>query len=195
MLKKFFVLAFLFCIGLEAFANSKPVATDTEVIELQEGMNLKAEFSRFQLQDKKSKSKNLSAIIGQSSTLIALVKPGCVFCEAFLAVANSSRLKTAPKLIVISDSTHASLDEFKKLSNKFTKLNAIWLYDKDDLFYTRFGIQAFPRFLYLNSKQDLVKIQLGLVVPEDKAALEKEEFAIVLQKLAINTVNWVKTLK
>ncbi len=168
---------------------------DTEIIELKEGVNLQAEFKNFVFKDKKNKNLNLFDEVKDKSTVIALVKPGCVFCEAWLAVSNTTRPQIAPKLVVVIDAEHASPEAFAEMVSKFSRLNATWLYDSNNSFHSRLAVDSFPRFLHIDKEQKLIKQQAGLVVPENKAELEKQEFSFVLQKLAINTNSWLKTLQ
>jgi thioredoxin-related protein len=172
-------------------------ATELPEQEAQEatvGDDLSQLFSEFKVKDEKMSVKKLSSVIDNKESLIIFVKPGCVFCESLLAVMSSQKTKPGPKLIIAMDAAHAKPEEFQAKRKKNSEIKADWVYDFENKFHDRLAMNSFPRFLHLDKKLLVVENQIGLRLPENKAALEGLEFPVVLQKLSLNTVDWIESL-
>ena len=129
--------------------------------------------------------------------IIALVKPGCIFCQSFLATAAAANIKTKSPLLIVMDSTHATKEQFKEERKEAKGLKATWFYDVNDAFHTKLGVGSFPNFFAIDAKNSITKIQKGLVLPEDKEEMMKLQtipFPLALKKISINTVEWLKAL-
>jgi hypothetical protein len=125
------------------------------------------------------------------------MKPGCIFCESLLAVMDTLNPTIKPQVLMVLDAAHASEKEFKGKYNAHSKIKATWLYDYENKFHDELSMSSFPRLLYLDSKQVVIKNQVGLVLPPDpkeQEALKGEQFPIVLQKLSQTTVAWMQGL-
>ncbi|MFN9956007.1 MAG: hypothetical protein ACK55I_23170, partial [bacterium] len=68
------------------------------------------------------------------------------------------------------------------------------VYDKDSKLNTELGLVSFPRLVYINKNLEVVRNQVGLVVPANKEKLENEPFPVILQKLSEETVAWMQSL-
>lgn len=183
-------------------AEAKPnsgVSTELpgEEVELKAGDNIAKQISKIKVKDLKSKTKDLSTLVANKNTLLILVKPGCIFCESLLAVMDTLNPIIKPQVLMVLDAAHATEKEFKDKYNGHSKIKATWLYDYDNKFHDELSMSSFPRLLYLDSKQTVIKNQIGLVLPVDpqeQEALKKDQFPIVLQKLSQTTVAWMQSL-
>lgn len=186
----------------QASKNPKPsseegVSTEVPVTEPKEvaaGDNLNEILSKFKVKNDKMAIKDLTQIIDGKESLIILVKPGCVFCESLLAVMSSQKTKSDARMIIALDAAHASPEEFNEKRKKNSNIKADWVYDYENKFHDQLAMNSFPRFLHLDKKLNVVENQIGLRLPEDKASLEGLEFPVVLQKLSLNTVDWIDSL-
>ncbi|MBT6842830.1 MAG: hypothetical protein HOA17_03410 [Candidatus Melainabacteria bacterium] len=166
----------------------------SEPIEIKVGDNLTETLAKIKVKNSKLKVVNLSSIINDKSSMIILVKPGCVFCESLLAIMNSQKTKAKPQLIIALDGAHANAEEFKAKFKKNNNIKAEWIYDYTNKFHDELSMSSFPRLLYLDKKQNVIENQIGLKLPEDKASLEGLEFPVILQKLSVGTVDWIEDL-
>lgn len=162
--------------------------------EIKEGDNILAIVKQITVKDAKNKSRNLGGIFAGKNTLLVMVKPGCVFCESLLAVMNTTKPVVKPQLVIALDAAHATPEQFKEKVKLNKTLLATWVYDKDNKLSSNLGMGSFPRLVYLNAKTDVVRNQVGLVVPADKTKLEKEPFPVILQKLSEETIQWMQSL-
>lgn len=183
-------------------AEAKPTSgVTTEVpgeYEITVGDNLTKQIAGIKVKDIKMKTKDLSTLVSNKNTLLILVKPGCVFCESLLAVMDTLNPTIKPQVFFILDEAHATEKEFKEKYNSHSKIRATWIYDYENKFHDKLAMSSFPRLLYIDSKQTVIHNQVGLVLPEDpeqKEALKKEAFPIVLQKLSQTTVAWMQSLQ
>lgn len=175
-------------------AEAVKTALPAEPIEIKVGDDLSKTLSKIRVKNSKLQVVDLSSIIDNKSSMIILVKPGCVFCESLLAIMNSQKIKTKPQIIIALDGAHANPEEFKAKRNKNKNINATWIYDFGNTFHNELSMSSFPRLLYLDKKQNVVENQIGLKLPEDKASLEGLEFPVILQKLSVGTVKWIQDL-
>ncbi|MDA0771768.1 MAG: hypothetical protein O3C63_02375 [Cyanobacteria bacterium] len=165
-----------------------------EPIEIKVGDNLTEAFAKIKVKNSNLQVVDLSSVINNKSSVIIMVKPGCVFCESLLAIMNSQKIKTKPQIIIALDGAHANAEEFKTKFQKNKNIKADWIYDYTNQFHDELSISSFPRLLYLDKKQNVIENQIGLKLPEDKASLEGLEFPVILQKLSIGTVDWIEKL-
>lgn len=165
-----------------------------ELPELKAGDNLKDQIKSIKVKDIKGKEKSLKNFMGSEKTLIAVVKPGCIFCESMLAIKSATGVTTKPKFLVVLDSSHADFKAFKEKYNKFKSAGGEWLFDIENDMETKFGVNSYPRFLLIDKEGNLEELQIGLVMPEDKSVLEDKQFPEVLQKLSEETMNWMNSL-
>jgi glutaredoxin len=178
--------------------NSKtpeaPSSSSSET-DLKPGENLADKLSKIEVQNLNQQSLNLKNILSkyQSNKVIILVKPGCVFCESFLATAYSNNIKSKAHIYIFLDKKHASFEEFKKKAELNKKIKAEWFYDFDDKLSSDLGMSSFPRFLVLDKNHKVLANQIGLVMPQDRSKLAQLEFPVILQKLSHDTVEWLKS--
>ncbi len=185
-------------IKMEAKPNSGVTTEVPGAAEIKVGDNLTKQISKIKVKDTKLKTRELSSLVSNKSTLLILVKPGCIFCESLLAVLATLQPTVKPQMIFVLDGAHATAEEFKQKYNSHSKIKALWVYDYDSKFHDELGMNSFPRLLYLDSKQTVIENQVGLVLPKDpkeQEALKKEQFPIVLQKLSETTVAWMQGLQ
>ena len=171
--------------------TTKPEA---EVAELKAGADISKEIAGISVKTLAGQTKKLKDVMGTDKTLFAVVKPGCIFCESFLAVVNSMKPKIKPKLIVVMDEAHGDIDDLKKKAAANKTINAEWIFDETNAFHDKLGAKSFPRLLVIDSKGIVIENQIGLVVPKDKADLEGKPMPEVLQKLSLTTIDWMKGL-
>jgi thioredoxin-related protein len=174
--------------------NINPLEGELEVYEIKEGDNLSAKLKKIFVYDVKNKKKNLNSLLIGKNSLIIFVKPGCIFCESMLAVMNSLKPKIKPDVYIAMEAQHATREQFLEKYNKNSSIKASWIYDKDGKFYSELGLSSFPHLVLVNKQLDVVRNQLGLVIPAKKEKLENEPFPVILQKLSEETVAWMQTL-
>lgn len=162
--------------------------------ELKVGDSLKEIIKTTQMKNLKGKEKSLKDFMGSEKTLIAIVKPGCIYCESMLAIKGTTGITTKPKFLVVLDSSHAEFKDFKEKHKKFKAAGGEWLFDINNDMETKFGINSYPRFLLIDKEGNLEQIQTGLVLPENKENLEGKSFPEILQSLSEETMNWMSTL-
>jgi len=165
-----------------------------EVADLVTGQDISKELAGIRIKTSKDKEKNLKDVMGPDKTLFAVVKPGCIFCEAMLAVLSSTKPDVKPKLIFVMDKSHAGWDGFKKKANANKAIKAEWIFDKTDSFHHVLGAKSFPRLIVVDSKGIVIENQIGLVLPEDKSKLEGLAMPEALQLLSLRTIEWMKGL-
>lgn len=174
--------------------NINPLNDEIKLYEMKEGENISARLKKIYVYDIKNKKKNLSSLFSGKDSLLILVKPGCIFCESMLAVMNTVKPTVRPNLYIALDGSHTTPEQFKEKHTKNSALKATWLYDKDGKLNSELGLVSFPRLIYINKKLDVVRSQVGLVVPANKEKLENEPFPVILQKLSEETVAWMQSL-
>lgn len=162
--------------------------------EIKVGDNILETLKTITVRDLGNKELAMTDIMADKS-IIMLAKPGCIFCESFLAVANSTKLKTKVKLISVLDKAHADFKTFKEKSAKYSNLKASWVYDEGNAMHDKLGMTSFPRFLVVDKKGNVLHNQVGLVMPENKEELGTKQFPEVLQALSIETSRWLTSLK
>ncbi|MDD9897388.1 MAG: hypothetical protein OXU45_00145 [Candidatus Melainabacteria bacterium] len=180
--------------GKQESGVSTEVPETAEPKEIAVGDDLSEILAGFQVKDSKNAIKNLSSVIGGKESLVILVKPGCVFCESLLAVMSSQKTKSDPRMIIVMDGAHATPEEFQAKRKKNSTIKAQWVYDFANKFHDELAMNSFPRLVHLDKKLNVIENQIGLRLPEDKASLEGLEFPVVLQKLSLNTVDWIDSL-
>ena len=158
------------------------------------GKDVSKELSEITVKLVNGKSKTLSELLGSKKTIITVVKPGCTFCESFLAVMNSTNPKIKPQLIVIMDKAHSNWDAFKKKAQDNSSAKAEWVYDEESLFKSKLAIKSYPRFIVLDKNGVVEAQQVGLLMPEDQSVLEGKTMPEAIQILSINTLEWMKGL-
>ena len=205
--RKVFLNCFLFLIFafLPACSNtnSKEAIKEAEHGDVKEkkelpvlkiGDNLKQIINTTKVKNLKGKEKPLKDFLGSEKTIIAIVKPGCIYCESMLAIKGATGSKTKSKFLVILDSSHADFKAFKEKHKKFEAAGGEWLFDINNDMETKFGVNSYPRFMLINKEGDLEQLQIGLILPENKEELEGKSFPEVLQKLSEETMNWMSNL-
>lgn len=174
--------------------SSKNNISTEPASEIKIGENISSQVNKLNLQEPNGKIKNLKTYINNKDVVLIFVKPGCVFCESFEAVFDSTKPKIRPSVIMIMDSAHATLTNVNDAKKKHPNIKATWLFDHENKFKDHLGVQAFPKFIYLNKTGRVQRIENGLIVPENQEELKTLPFAEVLQKISINTINWLTTL-
>ena len=170
----------------------KAESLEEEVLpELKEGDNLREIINSTIVKTIKGKKKSLKDFIGSEKTLIAVVKPGCVFCESMLAIKSATGTMTKSKFVVVLDASHTDFKGFKEKYNRFKSAGGEWLFDINDSMKDLFGVNSFPRFLLVDKAGNLEEYQTGLFMPEDKAVLEGKSFPEALQILSEETMRWM----
>lgn len=139
----------------------------------------------------KAKNKDLKNFLGSDKTLIAIVKPGCIYCESMLAIKSATGTKTKAEFLVIVDSAHADFKAFKTKYEKFKSAGGEWLYDVDDAMKNKLGVNSYPRFILVDKNGLVEHYQTGLTMPENKEDFEGKSFPEVLQSLSEETMRWM----
>jgi len=198
------VLVLLFQACAQADPQSKAVpepavatATTTEAPpELKLGTKLAKFVNETLVTDVKGKIVNLKTILNGNKATIAAVKPGCIYCESFLAVMNSKKFNPKTKLVIVTDKRHGTLKDLQDKAKKYSNIKATWIFDHSDSFGIKLGVDSFPRFLVLDKAYNLEDYAIGLKLPSEaqQAELKSKPFTEVLQKLAETTVQWVISL-
>ncbi len=148
----------------------------------------------FKIKDVKGKKRNLAELLGSQDSLIALVKPGCIYCQSMLAVLDATKTKIKPEFLIVLDSKHTDFAGFKKEYNDHKNINATWVYDFENKLHDELNMVSFPRILYLDKDFKVLKAQTGLILPQDRAELEGKDFPFVLQRLSELTIAWMQSL-
>ncbi len=168
-------------------------AAPPQPITIEPGLDLRSELDKIRVKNVSGADQSFNqAIDSKKTTIIALVKPGCIYCESLLAVLRGARYKGKANIVFVLDSTHANTEEFKKKANDNKKLGHRWLYDYSNKFTDTFAVTAFPQFIVMGRDGKVIKHQKGLVLPENKESLANSDYAVVLQTLARSTVSWLE---
>jgi thioredoxin-related protein len=175
----------------ETEAEKYSAETDKEDIV---GKDVSKELSEISVKLTNGKTKTLLELLDSRKTVVILVKPGCSFCESFLAVMNSSSPKIKTKLMVIMDKAHSSWDTFQKKAQDNSAIKAEWVYDEESLFKSKLAVKSFPRFIVLDKKGVVEAQQIGLLIPEDKSVLDGKTMPEAIQILSLGTIDWIKGL-
>lgn len=162
--------------------------------DIKEGDNISKILASISVQDSSGKNKSFKSFTNNKESVIIFVKPGCVFCESFEAILDSTKPKIRPSLVMVMDSAHASLKDLNESKKKHPNIKAIWLYDNKDNFKKTLGVVAFPKFIHIDKNGKLLHMKNGLIVPENNEELKTLPFAEILQKLSLNTVSWLGSL-
>lgn len=179
----------------EKLPASKPASSSSKPVpEIKVGDDLVKALADAPFKNTESKIFKLSSLIKNKKSLIILVKPGCIFCESMLAVANGIKPELKLQSFMILDSKHASLEDLKSKSTNYNNIGTTWFFDVNAVFQEKLGMQSYPRFIVVDEKGKIKQIQIGLVMPEDKKSLEQKEFNEVLQELAELTIGWMQGL-
>lgn len=171
-----------------------PLNQPAEIYEMKEGDNISARLKKINVYDIKNKKKNLHTLLAGKDSLLIMVKPGCIFCESMLAVMTTLNPTVRPNVFIALEGSHTTEEQFKEKYKKNSALKATWIYDKESKFNTELGLVSFPRLVYINKNLEVVRNQVGLVVPANKEKLENEPFPVILQKLSEETVTWMQSL-
>lgn len=158
---------------------------------LKAGDNLKSSISSIKVKTVKGKEKSLSNLMGEEKTLIAIVKPGCIYCESMLAIKSATGVTTKAKFLVVLDSSHADFEAFKEKHEKYKSAGGQWLFDINNDMENKFGVNSYPRFMLINKAGELEQLQIGLVMPENKEQFEGKSFPEILQALSEETLKWM----
>jgi thioredoxin-related protein len=175
----------------EVEAEKYSAETDKEDIV---GKDVSKELSEVTVKLINGKTKTILELLDSKKTIIMVVKPGCSFCESFLAVMNSSSPKIKPKLMVIMDKAHSSWDTFQKKAQDNSAIKAEWIYDEASLFRSKLAVKSFPRFIVLDKRGVVEAQQIGLLMPEDKTSLDGKTMPEAIQILSVGTIEWMKGL-
>ena len=97
-------------------------------------------------------------------------------------------------MIIVMDGAHTTVEEFHAKRKKNKSIKARWVYDFGNKFHDELAMNSFPRFLHLDKKYTVIESQVGLRLPDNRKVLEGLEFPVVLQKLSVNTVDWIESL-
>ena len=109
-------------------------AAPLETIKLEPGLDLASQFIRLRVKTPNGSDLNLSEALGNKKlSILALVKPGCIYCESFLATLRGQRFKGKGQIVFILDASHASLEDFKRKASDNAKLGK-WFYDYSNKF-------------------------------------------------------------
>jgi thioredoxin-related protein len=171
-----------------------PIEAQQEIYEMKEGDNIAARLKKINVYDLKNKKKNLHTLLAGKDSLLIMVKPGCIFCESMLAVMNTVKPIVRPSLFIALEGSHTTQEQFKEKYKKNSALKATWIYDQDGKLNSELGLVSFPRLVYINKNLEVVRNQVGLVVPANKEKLENEPFPVILQKLSEETIAWMQSL-
>ncbi len=170
-----------------------PVAAVAELIKLEPGLEMRSELNKIRVKNLNGADQSINQALDlKKTTIIALVKPGCIYCESLLAVLDGKRYKGKANIVFVLDAVHANQEEFKKKAKDHKKAGGKWLYDYGNKFAEVYGIVSFPQFIVLGNDGKVIKYQKGLVVPENKESLNGMDHAIILQTLSRSTVAWLE---
>ncbi len=170
-----------------------PVAPIAEPIKLEAGLELRPQFDKIRVKNLSGADQSINQALDlKKTTIIALVKPGCIYCESLLAVLDGARYKGKANIVFMLDAVHANQEEFKKKAKDHKKAGGKWLYDYSNKFSEIYGIVSFPQFIVLGKDGKVIKYQKGLVVPENKESLNGLDHAVILQTLSRSTVTWLE---
>lgn len=162
--------------------------------DIKEGDNISKILASITVQDSSGKKKAFKSYVNNKESVVIFVKPGCVFCESFEAILDSTKPKIRPNLVMVMDSSHAALKDLNEAKKKHPNIKATWLYDNQDSFKKTLGVTAFPKFIHVDRNGKLLHLKNGLIVPENNEELKTLPFAEILQKLSLNTVSWLGSL-
>lgn len=162
--------------------------------DIKEGDNISKILASITVQDSSGKKKAFKSYVNNKESVVIFVKPGCVFCESFEAILDSTKPKIRPNLVMVMDSSHAALKDLNESKKKHPNIKATWLYDNQDSFKKTLGVTAFPKFIHVDKNGKLLHLKNGLIVPENNEELKTLPFAEILQKLSLNTVSWLGSL-
>lgn len=173
---------------------TKKTNKDGEPYELAVGDDLNEFIANFEVKTIKGKKKKIKDLLGSDSSLISLVKPGCIFCKSMLAMLDATSPKIKPEMIIVLDQQHASFAEFKEEAEAHKNIKATWIYDFDNKLHNELGMVSFPRMMHIDKNNKVLQAQTGLVLPEDQSSLDGKAFPVVLQKLSETTIAWMQNL-
>lgn len=177
----------------EKSKSLKETDEEHEYKEMEVGMNLKEVFSKVVGQNEDGKMQNLADLLSSSKrNVIALVKPGCIYCESWLALMKANNHKIDANIIYLLDAKHAEFEEFIEKVERSKTAKGKWFYDLHNSLHDEFGVNSFPRFLVLDKKGVLMHEQKGLVLPENRESLRDMEMPLILQKLSKETITWLE---
>jgi thioredoxin-related protein len=172
-------------------APSLEPGKEIELPVLKAGDNLAEIIKTTKIKNTSNKIKPLKDFFGPEKTLIAVVKPGCIYCESLLSIKGTTGVKSKAKFLVVLDASHADYKTFKEKYNHYKSAGGEWLLDVNDDFKKKFGVNSYPRFLLIDKNGTLEQIQIGLFMPANKAELEGKSFPEILQKLSEETLRWM----
>lgn len=172
-------------------APSLEPGKEIELPVLKAGDNLAQIIKTTKVKNTSDKIKPLKDFFGPEKTLIAVVKPGCIYCESLLAIKGTTGVKSKAKFLVVLDASHADYKTFKEKYNQYKPAGGEWLLDINDDFKNKFGVNSYPRFLLIDKNGKLEHIQIGLFLPKNQAELEGKSFPEILQKLSEETLRWM----
>ncbi len=164
-----------------------------ETITFEPGLDLKSQLDKIRVKNLGGADQSFNqAIDSKKTTVIAFVKPGCIYCESLLAVLRGAKYKGKANIVFVLDAHHTNMEEFKKKAGDNKKLGHRWLYDYNNKFSEIYGVNSFPQFVVMGRDGKIIKHQRGLILPENKESLNGSDYAVVLQTLARSTVSWLE---
>lgn len=170
-----------------------PMAPPAQAITLEAGLEIRSQFDKIRIKNLGGADQSLSQALDlKKTTIIALVKPGCIYCESLLAVLDGKRYKGKANIVFVLDAVHANQEEFKKKAKEHKKAASKWFYDYGNKFSDIYGITSFPQFIVVGKDGKVIKYQKGLVIPENRESLSGLDHAVILQTLSRSTVSWLE---
>ncbi len=160
--------------------------------EYKKGESVKKQIAKIKVQDQRRKAKPLASYLDdKKSNAVIYVKKGCVFCEALLATMGGERFNS--NILIITDESHATFNEFLAKQKENKNVKATWLYDFENKIHKELGFSSFPNILMLAGDSKVIEHQMGLKMIDNPASLKDKPFPEALKALSINTVKWLKT--
>ena len=167
--------------------------TPAENFEFSKGLDISKELSNIEVKDHNGNLKTLAKLASnKKNNILIIVKKGCVFCDALVAILHEESKKIDSELLIALESHNATADDFKKKYKDNKVIQAKWLYDFDGQLANSFAIHSFPNMIIFDKNQKVLGTQVGLVLPENREQFKGMEFPQVLKILAEETSAWLK---